>query len=199
MTAGDNQFHELLAAEPLDLEAIGAWLDAADPDARNEAVLSLGKAQQIRLFAAAAGRGGLTLNAYVPESNSPLAEVIHEGRNSLAMFTRFQKRFCRQPDSAEQLGGYNEQAMKWATGPGYFVAYVNESDGEFHIDYTQLPEQKVEAWPPIRPQSVRLGRFVYSNMVDVMRRVSNHVTVGRAIKNGKETNNYFMLCRQDSA
>jgi hypothetical protein len=33
-------------------------------------------------------------------------------------------------------------------------------------------------------------------MIDVLRGVSEHVSVGRAIKHGKETSNYFLLCRE---
>jgi len=88
----------------------------------------------------------------------------------------------------------------WATGPGYFVTRpADDADGEIDIDYCLLPTQKVESWPEIVPQESRLGRFVYSGMVDRLRRVSSHVTIGRAIIKGKATHNYFLLCREDQA
>jgi hypothetical protein len=135
------------------------------------------------------------LEFMVPASCGTLSEVIHEGHNSLPMFSYFQKRFCRTEGDANTLAGYNEQGMRWATGPGYFQARV-EGD-EVAIDYRELPTERCETWPEIMPQTARLGRLVYADMVDMIRRVSNHVTVGRAIRKGKETENYFLLCRQD--
>lgn len=190
-----SDVNELLKAEPLDMDAIGKWFDDASAADRLAAVQGIGKAAQRKLFAAAKGRGIVDLQYMVPAKHGALKEVIHEGHNSLPMFTMFQKRFCRLPDDADQLSGYNEQAMGWATGPGYFMA--REDGAELAIDYTRLPDKKVETWPEIQPQSARLGRFVYANMVDMLRRVSGHVTIGRAIKHGKETENYFLLCRQD--
>lgn len=188
---------ELLAAEDLDMEAIGRWLDEASPEDRLAAVRRIGKAAQRKLYVAAQGNGVVDLEYMVPSSHPALREVIHEGHNSLPMFSMFQKRFCRLPDDPAALSGYNEQAMRWATGPGFFVA--RRVGDEIAIDYTSLPTAKAEGWPEIRPQSARLGRFVYANMVDMLRRVSAHVTIGRAIKHGKETENYFLLCRQDPA
>ncbi len=188
-----SALNDLLNADTLDTDAIAAWLDNASAEDRLAAVRVINKAQQQQLFKAATGK--VDLEYMVPSSLGTLKEVIHEGHNSLPMFTMFQKRFCRVPDDAASLSGYNEQAMRWATGPGFFVA--REEGDELAIDYTKLPGQKAEGWPEIMPQKARLGRFVYANMVDMLRRVSNHVTIGRAIKNGKETENYFLLCRQD--
>jgi hypothetical protein len=33
-------------------------------------------------------------------------------------------------------------------------------------------------------------------MIDYMRRVSQHVFIGAATRNGKELGNYFILCRE---
>ena len=35
-------------------------------------------------------------------------------------------------------------------------------------------------------------------MIDYLRRVSDHVTIGRAFRKGKWTENYFLLCRESS-
>ena len=43
----------------------------------------------------------------------------------------------------------------------------------------------------------RLGRFVYAGMIDIMRGVSTHVTIGRALKGGKFMDAWFVLCRED--
>lgn len=188
----------LLSHDTLDMEAIGGLLDAMGPADRLAAVRKMNKAVQRKLFQATAGRPGLSLDYMVPPERGELKEVIHEGHNSLPMFSMFQKRFARMAGNDGELCGYNEQGMRWATGPGYFVARLSEDGQEIAIDYTALPDQKPEGWPAILPQQARLGRFVYHNMVDMLRPVSKHVTIGRAIKGGKETENYFLLCRQDS-
>ena len=185
-------FTNLMAASSLDLDGIRDWLDTASPVERLTAVRGITGKQQALLFSATEGRPGLTLSSIVPSDTDPLVEVIHHGRNSLPMFNDFQKRFARTSEDGV-LVGYNEQSMRWATGPGYFMA--REDGAEIAIDYRQLPDVKVDSWPEIVSQSAKLGRLVYFGMVDMLRPVSSHVTVGRAWKGGKVTNNYFLLCR----
>ena len=38
---------------------------------------------------------------------------------------------------------------------------------------------------------------VFAKMIDYLRKVSKHVTIGRAYKHGEETPNYFLLSRAD--
>ena len=52
---------------------------------------------------------------------------------------------------------------------------------------------------PIMPNSVRLSRFIYNGTVDVMRRVSGHVTIGRAVRDNKPMDAWFVLVRRDAA
>ena len=59
------------------------------------------------------------------------------------------------------------------------------------------PGEKPGAWPPIKKNESGLGKIVYGGMVDVMRGISSHVSIGRAFRDGKFTENYFLLCRQD--
>ena len=186
----------LFRSSSLDLAAIARWFDAASQEARVAGMRSLGKSQQRALFHATANAEALTIDYMVPARLGDLTEVIHEGKNSLPLFTQFQKRFARLPGRPDTLVGYNHQTMSAFTGPGYYEARV---DGrQIAVDYTKLPSQKVASWPPIIPNSARLGRFVYADMIDYLRRVSAHVTIGRAVRHGKETENYFLLCRQDS-
>ncbi len=192
------EFRTLMGAEPLDLSALATWLDAADPETRLAAIRSLNKKQQRRLYHSAGNGTKLTIEHFVPNGTETLVEVIHDGKNSLGVFSEFQKRFCRIPGDDTRLAGYNEGSLRWAIGPGYFVAYDRPEEGEVWIDYRLLPEHKAADWPEIQPQSVRLGRFVYSGMIDVLRPVSTHVTIGRAIIGGKESENYFALCRQEN-
>ena len=191
-----SEFAAFLDSTALDLDGIAEWLDNASAETRLETVRGIGGKHQARLFEATKGRPGLTLESIVPSNVGPLNEVIHHGRNSLPMFNFFQKRFART-DSGDALVGYNEQSMRWATGPGYFLA--RQDGAEVAIDYRVLPDERVASWPEIISQSAKLGRLVYFGMVDMLRPVSSHVTIGRAWKGGKVTNNYFLLCREDRA
>jgi hypothetical protein len=40
------------------------------------------------------------------------------------------------------------------------------------------------------------ARFVYGFMVDRLRRVSQHVTIGSANRRGRDLGSWFLLCRE---
>jgi hypothetical protein len=151
------------------------------------------------LWEATKGVRAITLEDFVPAAVEPLVEVIHHGKNSLPAHTHFQKRFCRpkDPETKEQLVGFNYQSLAGVTGPGYFVARPSSDSGEVDIDYTMLPKEKPDAWPVIEANSVRLGRFVYYGTIDVMHGISTHVTVGRARRSNGWMDNWFVLVRED--
>jgi hypothetical protein len=178
----------------VDRTAVARALDGVAIQARVKAVCELGKRDLAALFDAAADNPPATLDDFVPRSVAPMTEVIHEGKNSLGLFTRFQKRFCRPAEGALELWGYNHQAMAFFTGPGYFVTQ-RPADGELVIDYTKVPGGKVSAWPLIAPNSSRLGRFVYYGTQDVMRTVSQGVTIGRARRGQQVMDAWFVLVR----
>ena len=71
--------------------AIAAHLDGLAPYARVEEVTSVGGALVGKLYDAVAGADPLTLEDFVPKSET--GTVIFEGKNSLPAFTHFQKRF----------------------------------------------------------------------------------------------------------
>ena len=54
-----------------------------------------------------------------------------------------------------------------------------------------------DAWPEVQSNERGLSRFVYGFMVDRLRRVSEHVTIGSAARKGKEMGSYFVLTRDD--
>ena len=178
------------------IDAIAAHLDALAPDARLAECRALPAKAQQRLFELARGRG-CTIDGDFTPGTGPLAEVVHEGRNSLPAFRRFQKRFARLPGDAPIASGYNHQSLMPLTGPGYYVAREAELDGTptVVIDYTLLPDLRAASWPPIAPNSVRLGPLVYEGMQDWMWRVCAHVTIGRARKARGWLDNWFVLCR----
>ncbi|MBA2660818.1 MAG: hypothetical protein H0U74_00860 [Bradymonadaceae bacterium] len=191
---------DLVRADQIDMDLLEAAFDDATPEERIGAIRGFSPKIQRRLFEAASGRKA-TLAQVVPPATAPLQETIHDGQNTLPAFRHFQKRFCRaseqfQPDNRDVLWGYNHQTLAGITGPGYFVAYDDLEAGEVVIDYRELPPERPETWPEIISNKAKLGRFVYHGMVDRLRRVSEHVTIGRAYK-GKPMSAWFVLVRQD--
>lgn len=193
---------ELLSAASLDMNAIAAHLDGLDPVSRRDEVTSIGKREQARLFESAAGFRPIGLDHFVAPSREPMREVVHRGRNSLPAFKHFAKVFARPDDESvagAELWGYNRNPsfVETVVGPGYFVARAHERPGEVLIDYLQVPPRHPQGWPDILPNSARLSRFVYYRTQDVMRGVSEHVSIGRATRDGAEMPNWFVLCREE--
>ena len=185
-------------AQPPD--SIASLLDQLGSELRPRVVRRLGKAAQRALYEKVDGFRPLSLEELVPASRAPLEEVRHFGRNTLPAFRIFEKRFCRLPGAAigadDSVAGYNFQTMSGLTGPGYFLARVDADRDEVLVDYGRLPSQKPTNWPEIRSNERGLGRLVYGFMVDRIRRVSEHVTIGSAAKHGKEIGSYFVLSRE---
>jgi hypothetical protein len=197
---------DVLIDDEVDLERLAAVLDGTGHIGRLSTIRQWGYRTQSRLYEAAKDFKPLTLDFFVPADVPPLTEVIHWGKNSLPAFTFFQKRFCKPTADATELWGYNdnhEQIHQFATGPGYFVMHApDRSDavhGELDIDYRKLPPSKPDAWPQIKKNEAGISRFIYAGMVDVMRGLSSHVSIGRAHKGNKYMDAYFVLCREDRA
>jgi hypothetical protein len=117
------------------------------------------------------------------------------------VFTHFEKRFCRpgslHGEPVVELYGFNFQTMAPVTGPGYFIARDAGDRPEVLVDYHRVPPEHPEGWPPIRSNERRISRFVYGYLVDTLRGVSNHVTIGSASRKGKDLGSFFVLCRQE--
>ena len=60
-----------------------------------------------------------------------------------------------------------------------------------------MPSEHPDGWPEIRSNERGLSRFVYGFMIDTLRRVSKHVTIGSAARKGKDLGSWFILCRED--
>ena len=91
---------------------------------------------------------------------------------------------------------FNFQALRRLTGPGYFVARPAPDRPEVWVDYNHVPEERPEAWPALRRNEAGLSRFVYGFMVDTLRGVSEHVTIGSAARKGRDMGSWFVLCRE---
>jgi hypothetical protein len=204
MSAADAPARELTARigeHPMQPRELARMLDGLSHAQRVEATRSLGRTQQRRLYEAVDGFLPVRLCDLVPPSVADFTPVRHFGKNTLPAFTHFEKRFCRPREAdAEkpgQLYGFNFQPLAWVSGPGYFVAREDPSRPEVWIDYRQLPPAHPAGWPEIRPNDRGLARFVYGFMVDTLRRVSEHVTIGSAARRGRDLGSWFVLCRQD--
>ncbi|MEO7329066.1 MAG: hypothetical protein ABI193_10835 [Minicystis sp.] len=188
------------------LDDLAAHLDGLSPEARLAETRTLGRDEQRRLYRLAAAASPLTLDDFVPPSAAPLAQVIHDGRNTLPLPSRlrlFQKRFCRPERGEGRLFGYNQSPFLRPIGPGFFVAVPTagrpawEARGAVVVDYFQIPDAAVCAsWPAVIPNTQGLQRFVYHRTRDFMRRVSRHVTIGAAYKVERALDHYFILCRE---
>jgi hypothetical protein len=191
-------FVELLAQPTPDFAALAAHLDGLTPTERLAQTLALDGRAQARLFELAQGKRRVRITDLVAPSLPPLSPVAHEGRNSLPAFKHFAKVFVR-PDTgdAKELWGYNRTSAVVSTlvGPGYYVAYDQGAD-EVLVDYLRQPPKGAAGWPPILRNDQRLSRFVYNRTQDVLRGVSQHVTIGRATRDGKTLDNWFVLCRE---
>jgi hypothetical protein len=191
----------LLDEDSPDMRAVEAHLDALDEDKRLQEVRSLERGRQARLFEAAAGHRAISLEHLVPAERGVMQEVVHEGKNSLPAFNHFAKVFVLPEPGAPEVWGYNRAGgfIEAVVGPGYFVAYPHEVAGELLVDYLRVPPGRPAHWPEILPNSARLSLLVYNGTQDILRGVSNHVTIGRATKGGKNMAAWFVLCRSDES
>jgi hypothetical protein len=180
----------------LDLPRLSKDLDELGAPGRLWSVAQWTREDLAILWEASKGFRPLTLDDLVPPSTEPRGEVVHEGKNSLPLFSRFRKHFFRP--APEELVGYNEQSTNAFTGPGYYVARASADAGEVDFDYTKTPGTKAAAWPAIAPSTARLGRFVYGGAIDVVRGISSHVSIGRVRKNGRDEDVWFALVRVDA-
>ena len=178
-----------LPALSSDIAPIREALDGVSSDGRVNWMRGLGRGQLRALYDLAEGAGTVDFGFLTGAGEEV---IIHEGQNSLPMFTRFQKRFCRWDDGVQ---GYNHNAgvVSWFSGPGHFTC---QQDGaEVLIDYTALPATVPEIFPTLIDNDGGTRRLVFGGMVDRLRRVSRHCTIGRAYKQGKAMGAWFMLTR----
>jgi hypothetical protein len=190
-----------LLSERASREEIAAFLDGLSGRERVAQALSLRGAEVKRLYQATLGGRELTPDDFVPVEQGEDSTVIFEGRNSLPSFSRFQKRFARMGD---EVVGYNHQLipmLSTAIGPGFFVVVPandhSDAPGELYFDYGLEPENIPSGWPRFRPNTAGISYAVDSHMKDYMREAGRKVYVGKAYRNGKSRNQYFLLTRGD--
>jgi hypothetical protein len=188
-------YPETILEPVLDIARFSRLLDELGHVGRLDTLRRLTPAHFAALYEAAKGFRPIGLDAFVPSDVPPLTPVVHNGKNSLPLFSVFEKHFAKPEGDESVLVGINHQWTRMFTGPGYFVTRPSPTEeGAVEFDYTIAPKSKPAAWPPIVGQR-GIGWFVYGGMVDVVRGVSEHVVVSRAFRRGKPQDAYFVLCR----
>lgn len=175
----------LLTSPNPTIVAIGSHLDRLDPEERRGESLALSSSQQKRLWqlaSAAPGQPQALLAGAQP--------AAFTGRNTLQMFTRFEKRFARAGDA---VFGYNDHALSPLIGPGYFTV-VEKAHGLL-FDYAQLPASAPAGWPPVKPNTRGLARAVYGGLIDDVIWISKDVMIGSARRADAPLDSYFILVR----
>ena len=195
-----SSLKKALADETGELFHITNLLDGLSHESRVSEMKCLSGADMGKLWNLAHGKE-TKLEDMVPETVPPLVPVHHVGWNSLPLFRSFEKRFCRASVGEQAaIVGYNEGQTRGVVGPGYFVVRETAGDerGSVVIDYTLMPESTPEQWPKVQSNTRGVSNLVYAHMQDFIRGVSAHVTVGRAWRKNRISNNYFLLCREPS-
>ncbi len=195
-----EEFRDLLRDTVIKPVEVARFLDGLGHEDRVAAVRATRRSEQRGLYRAAEGFRPVRLVDLVSPATADLTPVRHYGKNTLPLFSYFEKRFCRargaDPEQPGELYGFNFQSMAPLTGPGYFVAVEDAQREEVLVDYRRLPKEHAAGWPEIRSNERGLSRFVYGFMVDTLRRVSEHVTIGSAARGGKDLGSWFILCRE---
>ncbi len=173
------------------ISQIESALDASTHEVRVAWIAGLKKREQSALYDLAGSADPMPLDALCGEEGEV---VIHEGKNTLPLFTRFQKRFAMRSGVVQ---GYNHNPdwMMAFTGPGHFTCQMGEA-GVF-IDYTQMPTDVPEEFPALVDNDGGMRKLVFGGLEDRVRRVSRHCTIGEARKGGKSMGQWFVLMRVD--
>ncbi len=164
-------------------------LDRLNDSDRIAAVTALTPSEQSSLWESASkatGRDGVLIGR--PEEGS---SQRYAGRNSLGMFSRFEKRFFRRDG---RIFGYNAHSLSPLIGPGYFAVAPRDGGG-YRFDYRELPDVAPAGWPRVRSNDSLLSRSVYGRLVDEVIWVSRDVLVGAAFRGDVPLNSYFVLVR----
>jgi hypothetical protein len=185
------ELRDLLDQSGLTLSQVRDFLSKLSDEERIRQATDLKRKQLGLLWRLADNTEPITPTDLVPENLKPLEPIPFEGQNSLPLFRMFQKVFYRTSDG--RVAGYNNSPVGWLVGPGYYM--VQPATPNVYIDYTQVPTEKPDDWPPIRKNEAGISNFVYGHMQDYLRRVYDLFLIGRATRKGKDTENYFVLVR----
>lgn len=172
-------------SEAPDLTTITRMLDAATPEQRFTWIRSLGRSEQSKLFDLAKGTRCTVADLVEHEADV----VVCDGKNGVPVFSKFKKVFTKLGD---EYAGWNDNTelagplsglAGWLIGPGHFTAYDDPAGtGEIFVDYRKIPARQHPSFPPLVGNEHGIAGLVFGDMVDVVRRVSEHVYVGDSFK-----------------
>jgi hypothetical protein len=182
----------------IDLHRLAEVLDGLGHEGRVHTVGTWTKKQMRAIYDAAKGFRPIDIDFLVPASGV-LEPVSHDGKNSLPLFSTFQKHFMKVEGADYPAAGRNSGQYEWVVGDGYFIVTKGEGDheGELGIDYTKVPKDKPADWPDVRENTGLGPGLTYGGMVDWLRGISTHVSIGAAFKGGKGRDQFFALVRRD--
>lgn len=170
------------------MAAIRAHIDGLSAEERMAECLSLNPTQQKRLWQMVSG-GQAVAGELLPAG---AASTAFAGRNSLSIFTRFEKHFARQGPA---IVGYNRHRLRWLIGPGYFTVESDDT-GALRFDYEHVPAESPPGWAAVRPNNGTFSRLVYDHLLDRVEWVSADVLIGSAYRSGESLDSYFVLVRK---
>lgn len=172
-------------------EQIAAHLDALNPGERVRQCRALCGRKMRRLYDLASAAAPLEIEALVSGVMAEGETVRFAGKNSLPVFSTFEKHFARLRG---EVIGINVQPLSFATGPGYFTI-AKSGPQELLFDYTRVPNLVPPGWPAPRGNMLGLSRFVFGGMLDYNRRVARDVIIGCATRGGRPMGQTYILAR----
>jgi hypothetical protein len=183
--------NDLLGRPTTTLADVQSHLASLAPEERVKQATSIDMKRQGRLWALAEGGRSVGFEELVPASTPDLEPVPFQGQNSQPLFRNFRKVFYRLPDG--RIGGRNEGVLAPVIGDGYYV--VERGDIETYVDYTQVPNKAPSGWPRPRRNDRGVSILVFGFMKDYLRRVTEGVFIGHALKPVVGSQGYFVLAR----
>lgn len=186
-----------------DIQRIQKFFEESDVNSIFEQMDQLQRKHQRILFQLA--NPNIDISDVLPESASPLQEVILSGINTLPLpkkLKRFEKRVCLPKERSDVLFGYNEGPTRSLIGPGYFLLKTTKGNPEWEkrgglvVDYFEVPNTEVvSGWPEVKRNTQGLQFFVYNKTRDFLRKITNRVCIGTAYKKESALDHYFLLLR----
>jgi len=175
----------MLGPGSVERSSISAHLDALDKEERVAECLALSRDQQKRLWEI-----GSADPAEAQHLVGEASTAVFAGRNTLRLFTRFEKRFARHQGA---LIGYNVHSLGWLTGPGYFTVMAQAN--RLIFDYNRVPSDAPAGWPHVVNNDQGFAKPVYGGLLDDTVWVARDVLIGSARRADVPLDSYFVLAR----
>jgi len=165
---------------------VASHLAGLTPAERSSECLALSAGRLRRLWELASTTAVASAGELLTETTAAFT-----GRNSLRLFSRFEKWFARQHGA---VVGCNRHPLSPLIGPGYFTVRDGVSPG-LEFDYGSVPAQAPPGWPPVKANTGALAGPVYGDLLDRVAWISPDVLVGAAFRDGRPLDSYFVLVR----